>query len=1354
MIMNNNINQNNVSSTRIVASHEKACVEWSNLSDEQFCEEVVSFKNDPRRLNKFTNQFKYVAVYPPGKYVTVNKNTFSSIMGFHVVNYDLKIKFVFVGKFDKRKLTNLVNNYAESQLDVTFGLYSYIKKAVNAFDNFVSIGNSSPVTFLAHSKTQDLSKLPYVVYKVIKLLEDFSWERVIDIVYLLYDLLFNFTQPQLDFNILPFIVASLPKNISSFISDCQRFSNMKIFDNVGVLSDIFSTFKSLIDSLILIVNDKFRIDISWILEYFTYFDNFIYIKEMSSLLEKSKQNHFLLDASNRKLVTSLYSRCVDSAVFVDLVNRSISSKKIFESFSILFKKIHVFETVSREEPSCFVFEGPPGCLKSVTMSRLVSGINKSVYVHSVKPNNDTKDFYDSYNNEQVFCMDDVGQQGISQWRTIINMVSPIRCPLDCANVDLKDTKVFSSEVMLITTNNLRNLGFPLRDDGISDINALYRRCNVFNFSCAKNLDGELNGVVKFEYFDLDRKSYVNDFPKEIKDTFKLYKMNVLPSFSCNSENRIQFLKWIKSIIDCYRKIKSLNKKQNTLSPEEILSLSIDEFEDTLPQLELKEFFNSVQDRIDSLDYKQLFSKGCVFGFLGLSFCAVSYALYKYFSNSSSVSNVDCNIKQDYENTSTAVSTISSAIKEADFYVDNMLVKGVCLISGHLIMTVAHGFKEDSKVVVVVYDDRSKNQRLLDMCDVSVFYYNSERDVCVLSLPRTFPTPFKNLSKFFKRNNTSNNLLLLTPNKIVDLSLHFIPRVGSVVYNTKNNATIRFELEKEGKCYDFGGAGLCGSLAVTKDGYIKGMHVAGVGVTLGYTMFFSDKMLDNLYDIFKADNKFALKVDIKQSKKLDFSGIKLDANFHSSTPKNTSFVKSPLYDVFPITRIPVKLSVNGPHTIKDVEMKYCQPVVYVSQDEISFVERMLDDEFKCSFNILDEHTIVSGNQYLAGLNKKSSNGLFCEEDKCFYIDFVNGKYTDVFREELIKFENEVKEGNINFDHVSWKCTLKDEIRNIEKADKPRGFKVSRLHVQVLTKKYFGDFVQNIIKNRQFNQIMVGCNPFADWKKIYESLSSCDGIWAGDIGSYDSKMLPQFQSVLNKKVLEWCKDANLVAEFLLQTLLIRCNIVNDDVYISTHSMPSGTFLTAIFNSIINRMYTYLWFYRYFKGEKNISNFKKYVIDYVYGDDKLNGVHLIDDNSRYLTALTMKDVFHSLGMDFTNSKKKEIYSEYEDIDDVTFLKRSFRFHPLIGDIVAPLDTNTIYSSLSWIDSKKDTQVVLRDKINSFQREIFLHFDCYDKDVNLLKSYCESNCLPFVLIPVDYLINLYRTDVDAYIDKPYLYC
>jgi len=294
------------------------------------------------------------------------------------------------------------------------------------------------------------------------------------------------------------------------------------------------------------------------------------------------------------------------------------------------------------------------------------------------------------------------------------------------------------------------------------------------------------------------------------------------------------------------------------------------------------------------------------------------------------------------------------------------------------------------------------------------------------------------------------------------------------------------------------------------------------------------------------------------------------------------------------------------------------------------------------------------------------------------------------------------------------------------------------------------VSHIVKNRRTNQIQIGINPYTEWQDLFESIRPYKK-WAGDIKKWDGSMLPQVQHAIYEVMKEKYKGKPKYLAFVMGFVTYCPVIINDDIYLTTHSMPSGSWITAVFNSMVNRFYTAMWFYREItkaSSKPTVSQFLRVVIDNVFGDDKLNAVRGDYD---MLNAITMRDFFQSIGMDFTDAVKKPIDTPYQEIEDISFLKRKFVYHPRIAEITCPLDLNTIFSSISWYDSKKDLSVVLMDKVSAFQREIYLHYDIYHECVDKLRKAMEEKGLSMHILPPPYLLSLYKSQNYNYMDDLY---
>jgi hypothetical protein len=1347
------------------------------------------------------NEIKYYVYYVGNGIIKeVNLNTFIRIKGQVFILRSGRIKVVVMGGVSRSlTLSNLKQVFPQAIFEPIAEAWHNLKGVCNLLGdiNKTLIKVKDKCSGFDFSVIVDFIQLVGDVFSDTKTLTPWRFfSLIIDMHKILVKLGVSFnintevvrTSPHSGWEPLAFsaILQFLPVELITMIKGCSFFTNSKFCDDPSVLWNVF-------DILIKVFNYFIELIPTSIPGYYIicklkeFIQSISYRNILSKVVELigkwEMDKKIVLQNTFREQVITLQGDIKKNITLQEMRNKSQYFRNVLLDFDRIIKSIRSFESTVRREPVCFIFEGPPGCLKSVTMAKLVQCLRMDTYTHIVKGTNDGKDFYDCYNGQKVFVMDDVGQQSISQWRNIINIVSPIKMPLECAAADLKDTKYFDSDIVMLTTNNFMNITGLLRDDGISDIKALWRRGYVFDFSEARNEMGKVVGSICFKHYSLSERKFVAGFPMDIGNYLKANSIDINAECIINSaDSCVKYLGWMKQIVCVFDTVRNTQFASNVLTDFEMEQLDnihvndsyISNFGNIISKIYQDYFKDIIGDLqglftdlllsdplVVSFDKVKYFliaavSVVCVTGFIGWCVQGTSYdPPPQVLSISQMFSKIDKKRSIAYKQ-STAVEKIQSQVYEISVQQEDRQFMVCGMVSGHYLITVSHAVPL-AEMQITIYKDRDKNDILLDHILMKVVYRNNSNDVVILEMNPKILSPFKSLAKFFS-NDQKGDKWMITPCGPIYLPPHFkastcdtyyqMPVTGDLVYLRCRNPSVFDDSCPEALTYDFGTPGLCASPIVTTNGHFLGFHVSGdETLTECHALLWSEEVKENIKKILVGDVKYLLDVDISQKVRGNRSGIKLELDAHIQTPKESNFGPSPLYGVFPVSREPVNLQHSGVHTVKDVEGKSMIPVKPVGSGELEFAAQVIEDFFE-DFTDLSEGEIVGGNEMLAGLNKKSSNGFNCEDDKKVYINFNDKNYTPKFVEELNCLEDKLKTGlDIKPEDVMWYATLKDELRSIEKGGKPRSFRVSRLHVQVLTKKYFGNLVAYLIKNRSFNQIMVGVNPFKEFKLMYEKLKMCTGIWAGDIGSYDGSMLPQVQSLVNKLVLSHYKGDNKdAAEFILTSMPYCLLGINDDVFITNHSMPSGSFLTAIMNSLVNRAYTAMWLYRNTPELNNQQRKQLYhhgLIDFVYGDDKLNGILKPHAN---LNAITMKDFFTNVGMTFTDSLKQPIVTPYQTLHDVTFLKRYFRYHPTLQEITCPLDVSTLYSTLSWLDYSKETINVMQDKINNFQREIFLHWNLFEQDKKHLFEECKSRKIEVTELPLKYLVTLYKEDPDAY--------
>lgn len=375
----------------------------------------------------------------------------------------------------------------------------------------------------------------------------------------------------------------------------------------------------------------------------------------------------------------------------------------------------------------------------------------------------------------------------------------------------------------------------------------------------------------------------------------------------------------------------------------------------------------------------------------------------------------------------------------------------------------------------------------------------------------------------------------------------------------------------------------------------------------------------------------------------------------------------------------------------------------TKDELDFAKSCLEVWIP-TFTDISDKEVIQGNKHLPRFNMKSVNGLGYEKGKNNYINILEGKVTPKFQAKLDDFKDKVKNRSLSLDDVILYETLKDELRAPGKEDKPRTFRISPLHLVYLMKKMFGDLAGQIIESKWENGIAIGMNPYTDWDQLYNILKPLL-VFDGDVGEWDGKQPSELQDLVaevlkNKYVGE---DVELMSFFSEYLVRVSVAIMNKTVQ-TTHSVSSGYWLTALGNSILNRAHTSICYYREsikLNRKPTVIEFLK-IRDFVLGDDKMVGV---PKELSFVNAITMRNYFESIGMTFTDGLKKRISTEFMDISQVSFLKRKFVYHTVLKKVMCPLDLTSIYSSLGYYDKTKDYEVVMKGKVESAQRELWLH-------------------------------------------------
>lgn len=358
-------------------------------------------------------------------------------------------------------------------------------------------------------------------------------------------------------------LAHFPKNIVEMVKTFTAMTGKRLFDNDFIMG-VFGTAVSLIKEVLKFISGLEKAStgtsvIAFIEAAFDFMTSSVTqyrrIKKITELYTAMKKN--ASESHNcvfRSEVISTYEECIGDALFADYVNNATNKdfKITWNAFvESVYKVCKNYGTSKRAEPVAFVFQGAAGSGKTTIMNTLVEYLGykgRSTYVHTVPATESGKDFYDDYINQDVFVMDDVGQQGISQWRTLINFVSTTVFPLDCAKAEMKNTKSFNSSLILATTNRFDSLTGFTKTDCISEPNALFRRPHLIDVIGRRSADGSFYQILRYSKFDYEdpRPSWKHDFIGFCKTN------DISPIFDSSQypvdKRNIACIKWLYTVL--------------------------------------------------------------------------------------------------------------------------------------------------------------------------------------------------------------------------------------------------------------------------------------------------------------------------------------------------------------------------------------------------------------------------------------------------------------------------------------------------------------------------------------------------------------------------------------------------------------------------------------------------------------------------------------------------------------------------------------------------------------------------------------------------------------------------------------
>lgn len=1236
-------------------------------------------------------------------------------------------------------------------------------------------------------------------------------------------------------------LAGLPKQLIEAVKSFTALTGKRIFDSSFIMQCFASLITIIKHLLHYVAEQEKNITGTHITSFVEKFVDFIgssaiqynrIDKVIKAYMTFMKDASVIHDSRMRTMIMDLHKECLADKDFLSYITNSgnkdfqVTWKAFCENVVKLCKTYGVSK---RMEPVAFVFEGGAGSGKTTLMNSFVEYLSKkdqSVYVHTVPASEGGKDFYDDYSNEDVFVMDDVGQQGKSQWRTIINFVSTTKFPLDCARAENKNTKSFNSSLILATTNHFTDLNGFTASDCITEAEALYRRPHVIKVTASQ--DGFGNFSQKLQY---QKYAFRDSNPHWVNDFIEPCLGSPLPPYLDTArlpvrERKVAALSWLSQIVEHVRKTTAADNVRSMVSETEIAE--IDDYQwDTQGENIISSLFSWMVDPIfqkastwkEWCKYqKDKYTELCqtFFAWLGDNIVSLVTQNKCVSKITDYVKDKGSEVHSLWASLSESTMTLTLALAfagmctlvsvyflyDGDFGADNIDVftracsqalerkdehlwieqsSGVldvkpntsrlgalkqhmrmivlradegehadtftqAIVSGDKILVPAHAWPPEAQVDIYVSVDAYRNKckeredmkvkcvRMFPGCDLAV--YQMERLVA----------RYKNCNNLFLEAKVKNPILHLVNSYVtipVMLGVSCINNNVSVKYGSYVHAP------NTGFFHPLTAGGACGTVLFSEDHGIVGFHVAG-GSEVGFCVVPPRIVAEEIRSLMlhHEDVSYEFDTQIREN----FSGARLrypdgyvktasvlaatsliPTIFNIEVNDDVKNLKKIIRDdrcVAPVDigeirdkRPPVFSAAGSPHSqLKVTSRKSCKLQGRISQAELAFVANCIDSMIPEFDDITDEECAF-GSSELPALNKDSSNGYGCARGKDQYFDFTNKVIYAHTLEKFNKFKEDIEQGKTDIRDVLSVEVFKDELRTEDKADSPRTFRVMPLQHIWWSKKIFGKTMSYFKGSRHETGMCIGFNPYKDCDILAEKLKECEVTGDIDFSKWDGSIMSSLMYLIGEAFARKYKGKYpKVLDYLISSSATSCVLVNDELIATTHGLPSGTWLTLLMNSLINKCITALALFRY-DDDPTLKKYQR-VVDYVVGDDKIIGATKHDKH--WFNLKTIDAVASSLGMTCTNGDKTPITKSHQPFDKLTFTKRHFRYHPVLKKYVGCLSVETLLGTIQWMDNSKDIEEVLPGKMRSVLVEAYLHSPGLYKAFRVIfDKYCPGNTI-----------------------------
>nr|UNY42020.1 MAG: polyprotein 1 [Picornavirales sp.] len=302
-------------------------------------------------------------------------------------------------------------------------------------------------------------------------------------------------------------------------------------------------------------------------------------------------------------------------------------------------------------------------------------------------------------------------------------------------------------------------------------------------------------------------------------------------------------------------------------------------------------------------------------------------------------------------------------------------------------------------------------------------------------------------------------------------------------------------------------------------------------------------------------------------------------------------------------------------------------------------------------------------------------------------------------------------------------------------KERLFLGSPFELSSLQRMYFGEFAAWIKENRIHNSICVGVNVYSDeWNAIFRNLqmvSPQNEGGDGDFSGFDGSTSRFYMWIVYDIICEFYKgapDEDNQIRYMLWHEMAMCRAIWTDVIFEFEDgcNPSGNFLTTIINCIIVLFVYRLCYYKL----KLPSPFSDNVQLFSYGDDSVYSVN--PKVSPYFGAFNLTNLMSEFGFTYTDANKSDDVIQHKSLKELQFLKRGFKYSPLLGRFIAPMDPSNALEICQWTKRKSPQPIFLVNCVETLKELSLIDSELFIEKQKFLRSFVKALDPEFVKHPL----------------------